>query len=261
MISILLLGDSITEGIGSKKRNYESIIQRELDCTIYNYSLTGTTITAVKTIVNSFKECNPDYIVVMYGNVDVQIRPNMEKNRFHIISIIPKHYRTIKGILNPRPYFSKTYPRRLLHLMDNVVRAFLKKIVVLTQGYHQYFTSEEFAIQYDSTIKRLRNLYPDTKIICVSTVPVDERIYPGTNREYIQANKFIQRVVNNNRNTYYADIYNILLGRLKVTGWGGAYYNDHFHPNESGYELIGVEISNTIRKVENNELININIQM
>lgn len=187
----------------------------------------------------------------MYGCVDVQIRPNMEKNRFHVISMLPRHYRTIKGILNPRPFYSKSFPKLMINICDNVMRTVLKKIVVLTQGYHQYCTGDEFARRYDDEIMHLHSAYPNAKIVCVSTIPVDEKIYPGTNEEYIKANQNIEKTTQKIPYAYYVDVYSQLLNRVQMHGWNEVYYLDHFHPNADGYEIIGTEISRIIDKLEN----------
>ena len=168
-----------------------------------------------------------------------------------MISMLPRHYRTIKGILNPRPFYSKSFPKLMINICDNVMRTVLKKIVVLTQGYHQYCTGDEFARRYDDEIMHLHSAYPNAKIVCVSTIPVDEKIYPGTNEEYIKANQNIEKTTQKIPYAYYVDVYSQLLNRVQMHGWNEVYYLDHFHPNADGYEIIGTEISRIIDKLEN----------
>lgn len=57
MKKVLLLGDSITEGIGSKKINYEDILKKRFrKYRIINYSLTGTTINYINSLLNNMSE-------------------------------------------------------------------------------------------------------------------------------------------------------------------------------------------------------------
>ena len=83
-IKIAVVGDSITQGIGSKKINYVEIMKTDLgrNFSIKNYGLTGTTIKYAYEIIEEINEYNPDIVVLSYGNVDAQIRPNIKKNRF-----------------------------------------------------------------------------------------------------------------------------------------------------------------------------------
>ena len=105
-IKIVLLGDSITQGIGSRKINYEDMLIKYLHTQgikseIVNLALTGTTIEYALSLMPKIEEENPDYIIIMYGSVDLQVRPNMDTNKWGILSLTPKRYKNIKGMLNP----------------------------------------------------------------------------------------------------------------------------------------------------------------
>ena len=241
---IVLLGDSITEGIGSKKINCVSLLNKRFE--IFNLALTGTTINYVKSIYEKIREINPSKIIIMYGNVDVQFRPNMEKNRFGIVSIMPKHYKEIKGILNPRPFYSKNIIKKIINIIDNVVRKFLKKLVVVTQGYCQYLNSKEFINEYNYVIERLLELKPKVEILCISTVYLDDKIYNNSSTEYRKINEDIKRITEKYENVNYIDIYTPLKEEVEKNGWNSCYYLDHFHPNSYGYKLIAKQINSRL---------------
>lgn len=57
-------------------------------------------------------------VIIMYGTVDLQVRHNMETNKFGILSLTPGRYKNIKGMLNPRPFMSKRRGKRFLDCID-----------------------------------------------------------------------------------------------------------------------------------------------
>lgn len=250
MKKILLLGDSITEGIGNKKINYEGILKEKLDknYNINNYALTGTTITYVD--FKLIKQEKPDIIIIMYGNVDVQFRPNLRKNKYKIVSLLPKHYKKINGILNPRPFYSKKIIRHSIHIIDNIIRHVLKKIIVSTQGWYQYTTPSQFIEVYTTLINNILKLNNNMQIICISTVVCDDKIYNNSNKQYEIINSSLQDFCLQNNNCYYVDIYSKFQKEIKENGWDKIYYKDHFHPNLNGYKIIADEIIKKIEEIE-----------
>ena len=79
--NIIIVGDSISEGIGQKKINYEIFLKKAMNkYNIINMARTGTTIKYGNTISEEIIKLNPKYVIIFYGNVDAQIRANiMEK--------------------------------------------------------------------------------------------------------------------------------------------------------------------------------------
>ena len=90
-MKVVVLGDSISEGIGSKKMNYISSCERILgkQYVFTNMAKTGSTINYPCEHLSEIINENPDICVIMYGSVDAQIRAN----RFKIKHLLPKHYR------------------------------------------------------------------------------------------------------------------------------------------------------------------------
>ena len=120
-VKIVLLGDSITQGIGSRQINYEKKLKSYLNAngiesSIFNLALTGTTINHAFEQISKIRKINPNYVIIMYGSVDLQVRPNMNTNKWGILSITPKRYKNIKGMLNPRPFMSSRKSRYILVL-------------------------------------------------------------------------------------------------------------------------------------------------
>lgn len=245
-MKIAILGDSISEGIGKKKINYENLLSQYItrnggSISIRNFSLTGTTIKYPLTLINEIYAFNPEVIITMYGNVDAQIRPNMKLNKYGLINLTPKRYKNIGGMLNPRPFNSSKWYRKILNFLDNIYRKFWKKVLIVTQGEVQLLTLDEFTDNYQLLVKKLRrfNLY------MVSTVFLDENIYKGSNNEYKKFNQSIARIASDMQKKYI-DIYNDLSILVEMHGWNAYYYDDHFHLNLQGYQIIAKKISENI---------------
>ena len=95
-MKILLLGDSITQGIGKKSINYQMVMENKYkNLEFINLAKSGSTIEYVAQnldeIAQKGKDCN--LAIIMYGSVDARIRPDTDKNRFYLWSLVPKHYR------------------------------------------------------------------------------------------------------------------------------------------------------------------------
>lgn len=250
----VILGDSISEGIGGKKINYcdtlYHLLQKyntnDTEIDIRNLSLTGTTIQYPLDHIEEVMDYRPDVVIIFYGNVDAQIRPNVEKNRFYLWSMVPKRYH-IGGMLNPRPLYSRKWYRWLPDRFDNAFRSLLTKIMYLTQGRFQLVTLSEFNHYYDELMSKVTSMDDIPKIICCSTVYLDEKIYCGSNVEYEKYNMVIKEMAQK-YNASYIDLYSMLHQQVIKSGFSSVYYCDHFHPNEQGYALIAKAIYQEIKE-------------
>ena len=110
-MKIAILGDSISEGLGSKKINYvrplfeyleEKLPTEQIE--IGNYSKTGKTIHYALDIIDDVNSFNPDVVIIMCGIVDAMIRPN-PSHKPNFYWLVPKRYRG-NGMLHPRPFYS-----------------------------------------------------------------------------------------------------------------------------------------------------------
>ena len=245
---IIILGDSISQGIGSQKINYEKNLAKylEYEYEIINLSYTGTTIKYALSLINKIKEHNADIVLVMYGNVDAQLRPNINGSRYGITRIIPKRYKK-NGMLDPRPFNSKKWYRYIPDRVDNILRLFIRKIVVNTQGLVQWVNEDDFINMYQILIDNIKN--DNNKILLVSTIMLDERYYPGCIEEYKKFNACIKELSIKN-GCEYIDLFNYVKINLNKYNWDDLFYKDHYHPNSKGYELIAKLYSNHIRLVE-----------
>lgn len=235
-----ILGDSISQGVGKRRTNYTSQLEAcstgKIECN--NMALTGTTISYVSKILPDISNAHPDLIVVMYGSVDAQIRANIWRNRCGLCNIIPARYRG-GGMLEPRAVYSKKWYRWIPDRMDTVIRFFIKKYVLLTQGKVQWVSKDEFSLMYRETIKSLLEITPN--LILSSTVYIDDRYFLNSSTEYESFNKVISELAEE-FNLPFVDIYSQMKSCVHKEGWDSAFLKDHFHPNERGYSMIASKL-------------------
>lgn len=243
-MKFVFLGDSITEGIGSKKINYVTQLQESIgsEHRFINLAKTGTTIKYANTLTKIILEKEPDFIIVMYGSVDAQIRADLSKNRMGICDLIPKRYK-IGGMLDPRAFYSHKWYRVIPDHIDNWIRKILKKVVLMTQGKVQWVDIDTFRSQYELF---LQNLPKNCSVILLSTVFIDDNYFLGSSIEYEKFNLAIMEL-SQKYNCKYVDLYNGLKESVSLHGWEMYYSHDHFHPNIEGYRYISGRISEVIQ--------------
>lgn len=245
IIKISIWGDSISEGIGKKKMNYcQSLIEKlDFEIELFNFAKTGTTIDFAYQKFKEIQDKKFDIGIIMYGSVDAQIRPDMERNRYGICKIIPKRYK-IGGMLSPRAFYSKKWYRYVPDRLDNIVRFFLNRLVLLTQGKTQWVSIEQFESYYRKLVTEV--MHAGTKnIILVSTVYIDDRFFLNSSHEYMKYNDVIKKIANE-IGARYVDVFSEFQKIVDTEGWDACYSHDHFHPNRRGYDLIATKIAGAV---------------
>ena len=235
IMKYVLLGDSITEGIGSRRLNYVNQLANITanQHQFINLAKTGTTVKYFQFICKEIYSEKPDGLIIMYGSVDAQIRANVARNRFGICNLIPHRYK-IGGMLEQRAFYSKKWYRIIPDCFDNLFRKVLKKVILLTQGSVQCIDISTFQNRYEGFISDLPNLYHK---ILVSTVYIDDKYFLRSSAEYEKFNAVI-RDISTRYNCKYVDLYFPLKKSVEQFGWEKYYSCDHFHPNVEGYKFI-----------------------
>lgn len=240
---IVLLGDSITQGLGSKKVNFVSALKRRMEgYNVVNLAYTGTTIYYPFRIIDETTIGSGDIVVILYGNVDAQIRPSRTGAVF---PRIPARFRK-SGMLMPWPFYSSVLGKRLLQLIDNRARRFLSWLIVKIDGTEQWIPLPDFSNKYEELLGELRCRGAYT--VCCSCVYIDKRLFPRTPEEYERYNAEIKRLAGG-FGAGYLDIYSLMKRLVADHGFGYLYYRDHFHPNRCGYEHIAGWLERAIRDV------------
>lgn len=242
MKKIVLLGDSITQGLGSKRINFSEKLDSLLGCDyeVCNCALTGTTVDYPLSLLAENKMPDFDLVLILYGNVDAQIRPNREGAIFRHI---PRRYQQ-NGMLMPRPFYSKSNKKKFFQMIDNWMRRIISKLIRGIDGTEQWVPLPDFEKKYELLIDELSKS-GNTEIVCVSTVFIDDALFRGTEAEYIKYNESI-RNISAKKGVGYLDIYTPLKRKVEREGWSSCFNADHFHPNGLGYNMMAKLISDSI---------------
>lgn len=242
---VYLLGDSITQGLGSKKINFSGELSRLLgeSCEVVNLAYTGTMINYALKLVDEGKvsfQSEGDTCVILYGNVDAQIRPSRTGRVF---SHIPKRYQG-GGMLMPRPFYSRSPLKRMGQRIDNLCRKFLSALIKLVDGTEQWMPIEPFSTQYAELLDKLLAL--GFSVVPCSCVYIDEKLFPDCPEQYELYNEQIGNLASV-RTLNCIDFFNLFKSKVKEDGWDSCYNKDHFHPNGDGYRLMAERIAVEIK--------------
>ena len=229
-MKIAILDDSIGEGIGRKKYNYENVIETKIEeAEVKNFSMTGTTINYAIEIISEINLFNPDLIIVGYGNVDAMVRPRINKKN-GLYKFLPKRYKK-NGMLDPRAFISKTWHKAVFQKFESFIRNNIKKILMKTEGTYSWVEINEFEKKYKLFIDNVNN--KNRKILMLSTVTISENFFPKSPKNFRLYNEVIKKIAKE-KNLTFIDLYSA----LKKYPAELIYGNDSFHPNKSGYEII-----------------------
>ena len=253
MDRVYLLGDSITQGLGSKMVNFAEELQELLGggYSVVNLAYTGTTIDYALGLLDDGRLEKPEggraICVIVYGNVDAQIRPS---RRGKVFPRIPKRYRG-GGMLMPRPFYSHTPWKRAGQYADNLTRKALATLIKTVDGTEQWVSIEHFTDTYGKVLDGLDGL--GAEVVCCSCVYIDEALFPGCQEQYVLFNERIMAAAEQ-RGLPYVDFYGSFRECVARDGWDFVYNKDHFHPNGEGYRLMAGEIARAVLALRGNGL-------
>lgn len=238
---IILLGDSITQGLGSKKINFTERLTSLLGNGFHvdNMALTGTTINYAHEKLPEIIDMKPDFVIIIYGNVDAQIRPNRNGRIFRHL---PKRFQK-SGMLMPRPFYSHVWYKKLGQKLENSLRFFSSWLIYKIDGSEQWVRVETFEKKYKDVVEEL--IANGIKVITCSTVFIDEQKFAGSNEQYMKFNQVIRNISIIN-DVEYIDLYTILRKAVNNYGWDEIFCADHFHPKAHGYEIMANVLADVI---------------
>lgn len=253
-VAVYLLGDSITQGLGSKKVNFTGELERLLGDSyeVANLAFTGTTVDYALKLLDEGKIVaggggSRTVCVILYGNVDAQIRPSRQGRVF---PRIPKRYQG-GGMLMPRPFYSRSPLKRLGQRLDNLQRKAWSGLIKVVDGTEQWVGVEDFSRMYGELLNRLSAI--GVEAIACSCVFIDEKLFPGCVEQYEIYNEWIRQTAGE-RGISYVDFYSLFRGKVAEQGWDSLYNKDHFHPNGGGYEVMARVIAEHVRRGSSGDL-------
>ncbi|MFP7442670.1 SGNH/GDSL hydrolase family protein [Bacillus infantis] len=245
-VRIAVLGDSISEGLGSKKYNYCPELRENVEealgvkCTIRNFAYTGKTILYANEIRENVAQFQPDIIISFFGSVDGMVRPKKKKPYWYLV---PNRYKQ-NGMLDPRPFYSRKFKRAIVEHIDSFIRFRLKLILMKLCGTYSWVDLTTFEREYRSFLDYFKN---KSKFLLASTVYLDDYYFPGSNDNFKAYNECIKNL----SEEYHCNFID-LRPMQRQFHWEEIYDSDHFHPSQKGYtwyaQVFGNEIVRMLRR-------------
>jgi lysophospholipase L1-like esterase len=236
-MKIVVVGDSIAEGLGVKGRSYADLLGPRLrekvgrSIVITNLARTGIQITDTMRLTERIIEDQPDVIVIAHGVTEAIVRPTQRAMRY-----VPKRWHR-KGWLDPRPYFSKRWHKRLYQQIESAIRWRLKVFLIKAFGGETWLSPQDYRASLKKFMETLLERTP--AIVIVLTPPyIDEKFFPGS----IASLRCYQNQTEEIMTTISASGRAVLCNVTDCLEQWEDFFADHFHPNASGHEKISQEI-------------------
>lgn len=242
---VVLLGDSITQGLGSRRVSFSQSLQGNLGegFRVLNLAYTGTTIDFPLALVGDVRFPSWGGVaVILYGNVDAQIRPSRTGRVF---PMLPVRFQK-NGMLMPRPFYSRNKAKSIVQHGENLLRKVFSRVIEAVDGTEQWVSLSSFEAQYRELVRQLGER--GFVSVCCSTVYIDEALFKGSLDQYVAFNMAIERIACE-FGTPYVDLFSLLRAAVSESGRDGSYSKDHFHPNGNGYLLIADRIAEAVKEV------------
>lgn len=143
----------------------------------------------------------------------------------------------------PRPFYSHSLHKNIGQHLDNMIRSVFASLIKTVDGTEQWVHVDSFCELYEQLLDRLLGLGLD--VVCCSCVYIDEKLFPGSPRQYELFNECI-KAASFKRTLPYVDLYELFHHCVEEDGWDSVYNKDHFHPNGKGYRLLAEAIAGPI---------------
>lgn len=242
ILNIVVLGDSIAEGLGVKGRSYPDLICEEISGLIQdkvvlnNFAHTAFQISDSLALLPIVLETNPNIIIIAHGITEAIVRPTP-----YSLRLVPSRWRQV-GWLDPRPFFSQRKIKRLYHLTESSLRWRIKIGLIRGFGGCTWTPNAKFEEQLLETIGIF--LHRTSAIVILLTqCGIDERYFPDSSNSLLQYQHTVEKAVAILSDTGRVSICDV---SMSLHRWKD-FFADHFHPNATGHEKIAQAICNILK--------------
>lgn len=242
---IVFLGDSITQGLGVSKSGmtYANLLHKKLQplssqpIETMNFGASAMQVheTRMK-YEKKIMELQPDIIVFAHGITESIVRERKQYLRF-----MPKRWRK-PGWMDPRPYYSTRKPRRWLEMLESGLRWRVKVVLIKAMGGKPWMRLDVFKQHTTELIQNILNHNKQTKIIILAPGDIEERFFPGSPESMAKYRLVLEDIYENSRSTKRVFMCD---SSRHLHRWND-YFEDRFHPNETGHDKIAKAIMDTI---------------
>jgi len=258
----VFLGDSLTEGVGSKRishvtelvkqlrssgcgvhefrlRQIDADFNRQIDFNVaglmnvdtrehgsdlwlWNLACEGQTIDSDFGWLPLIAALRPELVVIFRGSLESLIRPAMNVDG-DWPWWVPQSWRGYAA-MDPRCYFSTTWWRKAKQTsVDALKQRARLKLLKLRPG-KPLIELEQFASYQTELLKRLQEL--STRVVVLGLLPVGETQFPGSHEHFKTVNARLKEIAETEGVEFF-DWASSLNGE-------DLFYRDGFHPNAAG---------------------------
>jgi hypothetical protein len=256
----VFLGDSLTEGVGSKRISHVAELAKQLrasefhlrpidslngqvefnvaglmnvsaqqqssDLWLWNLACEGQTIETDFKWLPLVGALRPELVVVFRGTLESIVRPAMLRNGTWPWWV-PRAWRTYSA-MDPRCYFSTTWWRKAKQTSLDALKQRARLKLLKQQPGKPLMGLEELAKYQYELLKKLRAL--GTRVLVLGLLPVDETRFPDSPAYFESVNTRLKEVAN----AAGAEFFD-WAPLLSAKGTHEElFYRDSFHPNERG---------------------------
>jgi len=262
----VFLGDSLTEGVGSKRishvaelvkqlrssgtnvhefrlRHVDNGFNRQIDFNVaglmnvdagpadlwlWNLACEGQTIESDFGWLPLIAALRPELVVMFRGSLESIIRPAMVAEG-NWPWWVPRSWRGYAA-MDPRCYFSTTWWRKAKQSSVDALKQRARLKLLQARPGKPLLDLEQFASYQTELLRRLRAL--GTRVLVLGLLPVDQACFPGSSEHFKSVNARLKEIAN-------AEGAEFLDWASSLNG-GDLFYRDGFHPNAAGAEALAM---------------------
>jgi len=260
----VFLGDSLTEGVGSKRishvaelvkqlrasgrnvhefrlRHVDNGFNRQIDFNVaglmnvdagpsdlwlWNLACEGQTIDSDFAWLPLIAALRPELVVMFRGSLESIIRPAMVADG-DWPWWVPNSWRGYAA-MDPRCYFSTTWWRKAKQSSVDALKQRARLKLLGARRGKPLLDLEQLASHQTELLRRLRAL--GARVLVLGLLPVDQTCFPGSAEHFKSVNARLKQIATA-EGTEFFDWASSLNG-------GDLFYRDGFHPNAAGAEAL-----------------------
>jgi lysophospholipase L1-like esterase len=236
---LVVLGDSVAQGLGAMGRSFPELLARQARAVaghpveLVNLAGTATTVAESLAVVDAVVALSPSIVIVHHGITEGLVRPRPAVLRF-----MPRRWRR-PGWMDPRPFFSSRWPKRLAEKADSALRWRVKTATVRVWGGTTCATAADFERDLERLTARLEQ-ETHALVVLLTHCGADERYFKGSNAALERCRAATERVAARHAaRVLLCDVTNV------CHRWDD-YLADHMHPNAHGHEVIAAALADLL---------------
>ncbi len=245
----MFLGDSLTEGVGSKRISHVAELAKQLhahelrvrhidplniaglmniaqqqsaDLCLWNFACEGKTIESDFEWLPLIGALRPELVVIFRGSLESIIRPAMVSDAGWPWWV-PRSWRNYSA-MDPRCYFSTTWWRKAKQTSVDALKQSVRLKLLQARPGKPLIDLDTLASYQTKLIKQLKSLA--NRVVVLGLLPVDEDRFPGSAKHFKSVNARLQQIAET-EGVEFVDWASQLNGVA-------LFYRDGFHPNEAG---------------------------